>query len=325
MKDMFSDARGFNRPLGHWDTSRVTDMSGMFKGASAFNRAIGGWNTSRVNNMRKMFKYAIAFNQDIGRWDTSKVKDMSQMFYKAESFNQDIGMWDTSHVTTMLGMFEGAIAFNQPIGAWNTGRVKVMSRMFHDAHSFNRPIGAWEVHSVSYMRDMFRGARAFIQDIRTWASKFSSVWDVAMDDDTRLRVYGNGESVYPLTQEPVDPLTQAFTSRRYRLHPSANAYDPVMTNRVPLNDARVIAGDVVGNNARIRHIFHKDTLNAMARHGGGTHMRHPLTRELFRKAHIVPLRDVLHANDAAIYNRIGVRGRTIDDVRRNAKKKNNAR
>ena len=139
---------------------------------------------------------------------------------------------------------------------------------------------------------------------RSAATKLSR--SVHMDDVTRQRIYG-------------DPRTRAFRSRRYRLHPSANAIDPVMMNRVPLNDARVIAGDVVGNNAHIRHVFHKNTLNAMARHGGGV-LRHPSTRAVFKKAHIVPLRDVLHANDAAIYNRVGVNERTVEDVRKNANK-----
>jgi len=150
---------------------------------------------------------------------------------------------------------------------------------------------------------MFHDARQFNKDLSAWATKLSR--SVHMDDVTRQRIYG-------------DPRTRAFRSRRYRLHPSANAIDPVMMNRVPLDDARVIAGDV-GNNTRIRHVFHKDTLNAIARHGGGV-LRHPSTRAVFLPGHIVPLRDVLHANDAAIYNRVGVNERTVEDVRKIANK-----
>ena len=331
---LFSGAGGFNQPIGHWDTSKVTDMSGMFLGAYdfnqpiggwdtgsvtnmsdmfdnaiAFNQRIGGWNTSRVQNMKLMFNGAYVFNQPIGGWNTRSVTTMYGMFSHAYAFNKPIGEWSTSRVTTMADMFNGARRFNQPIGGWDTSRVANMSRMFHFSMYFNQDIGAWNVQSVRSMLHMFRGARAFNQDLTAWATKLPR--DVIIGDRTRRRIYG----------EPVDPLTQAFTSRRYRLHPSANAIDQVMMNRVPLNDARVIAGDV-DKNAHIRHIFHKDTLNAMARLGDGV-LRHPSTRAVFKKAHIVPLRDVLHANDAAIYNRVGVNERTVEDVRKNANNSKN--
>ena len=333
MSLMFSRARTFNQPIGHWDTSKVTNMKGMFT-HTHFNRPIDGWDTSRVANMTEMFYFSTHFNQSIGGWDTSRVTtmagmfsgawafnrniggwntirvdDMQYMFYGAQRFNQAIGGWDTSRVMNMYRMFNEARRFNQPIGGWDTSRVQNMASMFEGARRFNQDISGWDVRSVRFMRDMFRGARVFNRNLSTWATRLSR--DVRMDDDTRRRIYG----------EPVDPLTQAFTSRRYRLHPSANAIDQVMMNRVPLNDARVIAGDV-DKNAHIRHIFHKDTLNAMARHGRGT-LRHPSTRAVFLPGHIVPLRSVLHANDAAIYNRVGVNERTVEDVRMNANKAKN--
>ena len=307
MSRMFSEAGDFNRYIGHWDTSKVTDMTRMFTGATHFNQDISGWNTSRVTNMYGMFGRAYAFNQSIGDWDTSRVTNMDMMFGFARGFNQDIGGWNTSRVTNMEMMFIGARRFNQDIIGWDTSRVQNMKYMFEGARRFNQNISAWDVRSVRFMQYMFRDARQFNKDLSAWAAKLPR--GVRMDNDTRRRIYG----------EPVDPLTQAFTSRRYRLHPSANAIDPVMMNRVPLDDARVIAGDVVGNNAHIRHVFHKNTLNAIARHGGGV-LRHPSTRAVFKKAHIVPLRSVLHANDAAIYNRVGVNERTVEDVRKNAKK-----
>jgi surface protein len=75
-------------PIGDWDTSLVTDMSGMFVGATKFNQPLDGW-------------------------DTSAVTDMSYMFQGASSFKQSL-TFDTSAVTNMRSMFDGASSFNQP-------------------------------------------------------------------------------------------------------------------------------------------------------------------------------------------------------------------
>ena len=46
----------------------------MFQGACKFNKDIGNWNTSKVTNMSWMFFNAKEFNKDyIIRWDTSNV------------------------------------------------------------------------------------------------------------------------------------------------------------------------------------------------------------------------------------------------------------
>jgi surface protein len=37
MKGMFWDANSFNRPIGGWDVSNVTNMDYMFNGAAHFN------------------------------------------------------------------------------------------------------------------------------------------------------------------------------------------------------------------------------------------------------------------------------------------------
>ena len=326
MSKLFKGLTNFNMPIGHWDTSRVTNMEEMFFDASSFGprQQIGDWDVGRVTDMSYMFYNAQSFNRPINRWNVSNVVDMDEMFSHAESFDQPIGGWDVGKVMYMSGMFYHADSFDQPIGNWNVSNVVNMSGMFEGAYSFNQPIGNWNVARVTNMYAMFAYAESFNQPgiakwdrlLRTPLSQWSTLFEEAPLAEAAYKA--------GVAAEGHDKLIRAFISRRYRLHPSTNAIDPVRMNRVPLNDARVFAGDVVtrGKNAQIRHIFHKDTIDALAKYGGGT-LRHPSTRALFLPQHVVPLRDVLHANDAAIYNRVGINERTVEDVRQNAKKAKN--
>ena len=60
-------------------------MRSMFVNAYNFNKNIGGWDTSNVTDMNRMFWGANEFNKDyISRWDTSKVIDMNLMFYRID-------------------------------------------------------------------------------------------------------------------------------------------------------------------------------------------------------------------------------------------------
>ena len=45
----------------------------MFHNNDAFNRDIGSWNVSNVTNMAGMFKNAVAFNQDLSSWCVSNI------------------------------------------------------------------------------------------------------------------------------------------------------------------------------------------------------------------------------------------------------------
>merc|ERR1712166_1566857 len=85
---MFNEATAFNKDIGAWDVSKVTDMSYLFDVATTFNADISAWDTSSVTTMVGMFWTATAFNQDISAWDVSKVTDMSRMFDGATAFNQ---------------------------------------------------------------------------------------------------------------------------------------------------------------------------------------------------------------------------------------------
>jgi len=171
---------------------------------------------------------------------------------------------------------------------------------------------------VVNMNDMFSGVSRFRQDLSAWATRLPS--NVRIDQRTR-----------GLIGTPPDPRVAAFRARRYRLHSEANAIDPVLLNRVNLDDAVVIAGDLHGRagDSKIRHIFSRATMDGIFR--AGRTPKHPVTRTSISPNQVVPLRDVLHANDAAIYNRVGtpagtVQARTVKQVREsNARNTRNTR
>ena len=45
---MFEEARQFNQPLNHWDTSKVTSMNSMFEEARQFNQPLHEWHMRRI-------------------------------------------------------------------------------------------------------------------------------------------------------------------------------------------------------------------------------------------------------------------------------------
>ena len=131
--NMFCHCIDYDQPIGDWDTSKVTNMSGMFAGTIKFNQSIGGWDTSNVRDMSYMFKKAKKFDKPIGDWDTSNVENMSGMFANTIEFNQSISDWNTSKVTDMSDMFNHARAFNMPVDDWNMSNVLDVSYMFYGA------------------------------------------------------------------------------------------------------------------------------------------------------------------------------------------------
>ena len=66
-------------PIGEWDVSKITNMSGLFQSTS--------------------------FNEDISNWDTGNVTDMSKMFDDATAFNQNLSTWKIRHGSNLTNMF----------------------------------------------------------------------------------------------------------------------------------------------------------------------------------------------------------------------------
>jgi surface protein len=163
----------FNQPLSNWNTSNVTSFYELFSG-SIFDQPIGNWNTSKVTNIGQCFT-STPFNQDIGNWDVSKVTNMIYVFSYNNKFNQNIGSWNVQNVTNFYIMFAGATAFNNggspSIDNWRfktSGGTVSMQAMFVGATSFNQPIGSWNVQNVDDMGNMFNGATSFNQPIGSW-------------------------------------------------------------------------------------------------------------------------------------------------------------
>ena len=77
---MFNSCINFNQPIGSWDLSSVTDISGMFQSASLFNQNISSWNTTNVTNMNGVFANAVVFEQNLSSWNISNVTTMFNMF-----------------------------------------------------------------------------------------------------------------------------------------------------------------------------------------------------------------------------------------------------
>ncbi|MGB0523535.1 MAG: BspA family leucine-rich repeat surface protein [Flammeovirgaceae bacterium] len=168
LSEMFKNNLSFNKNIGNWDVSNVTNFHGAFHGANSFNQDISNWDVSKGTDFSSMFENANAFNQDISTWNVSNGTNFNTMFSGARSFNQAIGTWDVSKGTDFSVMFGSATSFNQDISNWDVANGINFSYMFANAHSFNQAIGTWDVSNGIDFRGVFANATTFNQDIGTW-------------------------------------------------------------------------------------------------------------------------------------------------------------
>ena len=121
---MFQSALAFNsKPTsGNWGANRpagdTVDLSSMFLGTPVFNQDVGHFNTSRVTNMASMFQQTAAFNNGgvggvglgMDQWDVSSVVSFEATFRSVPSFNQYLGSWRFVTGDTSTGTNSSVVA-----------------------------------------------------------------------------------------------------------------------------------------------------------------------------------------------------------------------
>merc|ERR1711957_409117 len=132
------DTKTFNKNIGRWDVSGVTDISQMFRDAEAFNADITQWDVSKVTNMGYTFTRCELFNQDISGWDISSVNSLRATFKQARYFNQDLNSWNVGNVTNMKWTFQTAKRItDQPCLGWDLSGVTEKEEMVDNTPDFD--------------------------------------------------------------------------------------------------------------------------------------------------------------------------------------------
>ncbi|KAL7516950.1 hypothetical protein ACHAWF_000092, partial [Thalassiosira exigua] len=187
MSRMFQDAKSFNRDIGFWSVSNVTNMESMFQGAIAFNQPVGLWNVTNVTNMAFMFYGASVFDQDLTKWDVSHIESEPNGFAINSGLSSHNNPWyDASSnfylhenkVTVMCpnaeigetGIINGVTYTKRSKGQITTANAKTsctsgitnLSNMFSGHWLFGGGgISTWDVSSVTDMSGMFDDAIDF--------------------------------------------------------------------------------------------------------------------------------------------------------------------
>jgi surface protein len=156
----------FNRPIGNWDTSKVTNMSSMFSECPQFNQDLGNWNTGNVTNMTGMFYNCSTFDCDLSKWDVSKTTNMYLMFSSCTAYNNGANT-NVNPITGRSGLNGWNVS--SVVGGPLSGNVTTgFASMFNNCTAFNRSLADWSVGACKMFRYMFSGCTALKQAFGTW-------------------------------------------------------------------------------------------------------------------------------------------------------------
>lgn len=167
-------------PIGRWNVSKVTNMSGLFSGQSNFNERLY-WDTSNVTDMRDMFYNCVLMNQPI-YFDTSKVTNMQSMFSLCISLNKPVVFTSTRNVVCMSNMFSRCTSFNQYVD-FDMRNVTSMIVMFAECNTFNnggKPL-VMNTYKAKNMMCAFSGCSALSVIVTIDASSAMDMCELFMD------------------------------------------------------------------------------------------------------------------------------------------------
>ena len=124
--------RGFNKPIGHWNTAAVTLFAGVFNLAGAFNQPLH-WDVGAAETFRAMFSGCGTFNQDLSHWTPSTALVDASYMFSSSAMDSDVrdsngDPWGITGVSTS-GMYsstclsqrdqgQGERQDNIRLGAW---------------------------------------------------------------------------------------------------------------------------------------------------------------------------------------------------------------
>ena len=92
----------------------------MFAYSSAFNRELGEWDVSSVTDMNHMFNKASGYTgKGIANRDVSSVTDTGYMLYHTTNFKAaDLSDWDVRNVETFAATFSFCQVFDGNMTGW---------------------------------------------------------------------------------------------------------------------------------------------------------------------------------------------------------------
>lgn len=124
--------------LKHWDTSKITDLTGAFM-------------NSHVND------------SEISSWDVSNVLTLTDTFHGCDKFNQPLNNWNVSKVTSMNGFLQNAVHFNQSLDKWanKISTCKDFTNFLNGATDFDQDLSSWIIPAGVTTTGMLKGTKIY--------------------------------------------------------------------------------------------------------------------------------------------------------------------